>query len=591
MLLLLWQGCAKAQGNGNYGAKIYYVSPSGIKLQEPLADFQEQLKEATGKEFILQADAFAGEGILIQQLVPGRDDAQGIDSTNADQFKLVSDGTHYLKILAFYRQGLINGLYTYLDTLGFRWYQPGPSGAHIPALQSIALALNQVYSPDFAMRNFFGSFGTPRNEVVDKSKTADTEWRLWVMRNRGGGTFDLKGHSGNTFMQKNKNALQLHPEYTALVDGKRTGYKTGAKFCISNKALQDLFVAYYTDELKQEMMKHPGEVNYCISVEPSDGGGDCTCDECKALGTVSDRDFLLANLVAKAFQQISPRAFVNLYAYNTHAAPPAQQLEPNVLVQEIPYKYQNYAKPEEMMQAWAAKSSRLFMYDYLGLPVQNLERPLHNDKRPANLAHRMQHWYDLNIRGITLESSYSTGSTGFAVYVFLRLGWKVHTDFYSLEKEYYDGLFGAAAAPVLEAAHALQDSLQYESLLPGVMQQLQAKTESLTLTKGQQESLIAFKAYLHYLFLFQEIPGTPETDADELTDRIMQFVYGTYTRLEVNPFVVTYALQNNGKTKKEVNAAWDWHQSKNPAMKFGQVHPWTDQEIESAFKEDLEKSK
>src|ERR1019366_6423418 len=179
-------------------------------------------------------------------------------------------------------------------------------------------------------------WGTPRNKVVDKNGVVDKTWEVWATRNRMGGGYVLKGHMWNEFLWHNIKLLEQHPEYMAMVGGKRVVPNTAMKFCISNKDLQQLFVHDMVEKLNKAITANPNQTLYCLSVEPSDGEGDCECDQCKKMGSISNRVFFLANLVAKEFQKISPKAYVNLYAYNFHAAPPDFNIEKNVPVQIIP---------------------------------------------------------------------------------------------------------------------------------------------------------------------------------------------------------------------------------------------------------------
>src|SRR5262249_28649004 len=141
-----------------------------------------------------------------------------------------------------------------------------------------------------------------------------------------------------------------------------------------------------------------------LSVDPADGGGDCECEYCKKLGSVSDRTFLLANEVAREFSKISSMAFVNLYAYNTHAAPPTFELEPNVIVQIIPYAFQDVGTPEQMIGLWKKKDKNLMIYDYYAIPDWHYEVPTPRKTSPDTLVKRIAYWKKQGIKGFLLES-------------------------------------------------------------------------------------------------------------------------------------------------------------------------------------------
>ncbi len=296
----------------------------------------------------------------------------------------------------------------------------------------------------------------------------------------------------------------------ALVNGERVKPNTAMKFCVSNKMLQDTFVADMVGQLQKQIIANPYGSAYCVSVEPSDGEGFCECDNCSKIGGISEQVFFLANVVAKAFQKISPKAYVNLYAYNTHAAPPAFDLEPNVIVQIIPYGYQHFSSPKQMLETWKKKGHKLFIYDYYGLPIDNIDMPLKGELKPLEFAKRLKYWHEQHIIGATLESSYSIGCTGLGLYLFARLGWNINSDANNLADDYYKHCFGKAAEAVKQADGYLNDDTMERicalSMADLALQKLTSKTK---LDEQQNTCLRDYKAYLHYLKLFVRYPIKP----------------------------------------------------------------------------------
>lgn len=565
------------------------VSPTTYKAIQPaVVDLQTHLSKALNQLFkVLKTDSVPAVGIVLVK-VPLADSLkyEGLNFSNSESFLLLSDGKTQLQIIAFTKQGLMHGIYTYLDKLGFKWYKPGDEYATIPALKDIRLKLNEVQAPGMGVRSFFGTFGTPRNSVLDKGKQVDKNWALWEMRNRMGGSYNLKGHAWNPFLWRNIKALQQHPEYMAMLKGARVKPGTAAKFCISNTGFRELFVADMVKQLNAMMANSPHAAKYIVSVEPSDGGGFCTCDECKKLGGVSNAVFMLANQTAKAFSEVSPVAYVNLYAYNKHAAPPAFALEPNVLVQLIPYKYQSYAKPHEMIKAWQAKTANLFMYDYYGLPLTNLDMPL--KVSPESNAERIKYWYTQGIKGVRLESSYSTEATGLGLYLFARLGWNKEEDVNAIVAEYHRQCYGSAAETIRQSKQVLTDGKvgRGEALAKAaaLLKSLKPPADSV-----QARNLTNYKAYLHYLYLLYGF--TARKDVNAAADELMAFVSGTWHRMIIHPFAVYDYLLNRSKAKAYIQTNWNYLKVADKGAKFKTVVQLTDADIETLFREDLQRIK
>ena len=580
-----------AQAQPLYGEVIKANTATFELVKNEIWDLQYQIALATGKDFkIDNKDSLPVLGIQIIKLDSASklDPKKRLDPNNEDEVWILSDGEHRLKIMAYSRQGLVNGIYTYLDTLGFRWYHPGDKWAYVPKLKDIRIKCDVVFNPSFSLRSFFGTWGFPRNRVIDKDFTVEHDWSVWFTRNRLGGGYLLRGHAWGDIIAHWSDYLNARPEEMALVRGVRVKPdNSNAKFCLSNDDFQKVFVYHFVRQLKGLMKDNPGQPRYIVSVEPSDGEGDCECEACKKIGSVSTRDFFMANLVAKEFQKISPKAYVNLYAYNTHAAPPDLELEPNVIVQIIPYKYQNYASAQQMLEAWKKKSDKLFIYDYYGMPLINMDMPLHNVSAFWRFADRIKYWHAENIRGISLESSYSIGCTGIGLYLFARLGWNVNEDLGNILKSYYAFSYGTAADAVWQAqATLIDDTLGKFVTLNNAMHRLHNETAKLKLDSQQQARLTDFKAYTHYLKLLYEMQQAEPTADTLVVDNLMKYVYGTFKRKIVHPSAVNEWCNEFSRYNTFIGKHWSTFNPSAPGMKYSSVVQLTDEEINELFEED-----
>ncbi len=591
-LQLIWVFSAQAQMQ--YGNVIKVNAKTYAMFSGVINDLQLQLSQSTGATFTIDSkDSLPKNGIQIIRLDDSLDVNydKRLDPANSDAVLIQSDGENYIKIVSYGYQGIINGIYSYLDTLGFRWYHPGNEWACIPKLKDIRIKCDEVLVPDFALRTFFGTWGTPRNRVVDPKAVVDNAWNEWSTRNRLGGAYILKGHSWNEFLWRNYSPLNDHREMMALVNGTRVAPATAAKFCVSNKDFQALFVKDMVIQLTTAMKKSPGQSRYCISVEPSDGPGFCECSECAKLGGISNEVFLLANLVAKEFQKISPKAFVNLYAYNTHAAPPDFALEPNVLVQIIPYGYQHYSSPQEMIEDWKKKDDKLFIYDYYGLPINNIDMPLKGDLKPLEFANRLKYWHDQHIIGATLESSYSIGATGDGLYLFARLAWNINSNPAKLLDEYSKFCFGKASDAVQRAEVLLTSDTIEKTCALARSQQIIQKAAKLKLDERQKICLTDFKAYTHYLKLLYDVQLEDSKIEPTASDNLMQFVYGIFQTMMVHQFPVNEYLKTHGPAKEYINQYWDGFKPTNAGMKFASVKQLTTEQIDAIFDDDCKQIK
>ena len=574
-----------------YGHTIHASHRTNYLLSATIRDLQYHLQKVSQDSIRIDTrDTTWQHGICLIKLDKGHPSEfdHRLDPHNSDAFVLRSDGSGYMHIIAYTEDGLTNGMYTYMDLLGFRWFHPGNVWTYIPPIKDIRLRIDSAFTPDFVLRSFFGSYGTPRNPVIDKPKSVQNEWFLWSTRNRMGGSYILHGHEWNSFLWANIDTLKQHPEYMALVKGSRVVPTTAAKFCLSNKNLRELFVEYMVAKLKKDMAANPGQERYLESVEPSDGGGSCKCDNCKKMGSFSTQVFTLANEAARALRKVSPNAGVNLLAYYAHADTPNVKLEHNVLVQIVPYKYQKVTSADSLIDMWCVKKDTLFMYDYFGLPILNLDMPLH---KPIEYVKRVKYWHTHKVKGMVLESSYSIGAAGLGLYLFSRLGWDVHASVHDMADEYYRLNYGKAAQAMYQAQAVLADTLERRKELYSAVRTIHDKIKMSALTHEQQQRIVAYESYLHYLKLLYEYKTFDKANEPQTTDSLIRYANSIFMRMMTTNFPLIEYMWAYGPTKDYVHKYWDIYHPGDGESKYPSVQQCTDEQIQRYFEEDYREMK
>ncbi|MBL8830193.1 MAG: DUF4838 domain-containing protein, partial [Planctomycetaceae bacterium] len=298
-------------------------------------------------------------------------------------------------------------------------------------------------------RAFAGSGGFGPATPRDPQRQMQVKWGAWQRRNRFGGEFQLSGHSGEAFNTKYRKELEEHPEYRALVKGERAAWWLAVKFCVSNPTVLQMYIDDRVATYRQARKLDPTSPrSWAVSVEPADGGGHCECAECAKLGTVSDRVFHVANLVARAVRQEFPDGHVSLFAYNEHAMVPSIAIEPNVYVAVIPYAFQRTElAPEQLIDAWGKKVPQMAIYDYWSIPDWSHDAPSF-DPLVAGPA-KLRSWHRRGVNGFLNESTFSGGAMGLAWWLSAKLAWDPAQDVEQLFQQYLREAFGAGA-PALE---------------------------------------------------------------------------------------------------------------------------------------------
>jgi len=284
-----------------------------------------------------------------------------------------------LKLDAFGETGSMYGAYYFLEKFaGIRWYMPGELGTVIPRKDKLEIPRVTISrAPDFTCRNaFFCGFNL---DPVDA---------LWYRRAGFGGLYPIQiVHSFNFFTFRNYQ--KKHPEYFALVDGKRDfGNKCasvgGGNLCLSNPAVAQQWVK----DICAYFKANPTE--YVYPVVPNDGlGRICGCPKCQAqlnrkapdAGRFSNYIWGFVNKVAKRVAEKYPDKMVGCLAYEKYLEPPTniRHLGPNVVVMICKWRNRfgnpNYKRTmRERIEKWRKKCKHIYFWEYYlpRMPWRNL---------------------------------------------------------------------------------------------------------------------------------------------------------------------------------------------------------------------------
>jgi hypothetical protein len=480
--------------------------------------------------------------------------------------------------------------------LGFRWFHAGDMWTHIPKLDNIDIEIDSLLTPSFEYRNIFGQTGLPRNPYLDDKKIVAKEWVTWERRNRLGSFYTLPGHSAFEFIKRNRITFKEHPEYLSLVDNQRGGKAGNGKFCISNADFRNFFITDMCNQLVALQKQNPKAPRYVFSVEPSDGGGHCTCESCKNLGKVSNRVFFLANETAKAFQKITDKAFVCLYAYNQHASAPSFEIEKNVIVQIVPYKFQQVSSPDTLINRWKTISPKLFIRDYYALPINNLDRPLQKGSDEIALARKVKQWHSIGVLGVTMESSFGIPTSGIGLYMLARLMWNGNEETSTLIGEYYHLNYGENDKDIREILATLKNHKGInDSLVYVVAQNLNQQTTEIKDTSVHNRIVVSL-AYLQYLNLLSKYNQAKKEEQLNAVKELLVFAHQTFrynvvhtapllNYLARNKNIQTYIVENwEPKTPKGMN-------TEKMALNYSQIKLMSINEIEKNVSKALSKQK
>ena len=205
----------------------------------------------------------------------------------------------------------------FLEALGCGWYGPQTLWQVIPSLKTVAVdTLDINHTPTFSARI--------SNVYVNYQKFSER----WYM----GGDKKNVGHNITTLIPRDE-YYPAHPEWFALVDGKRDPYSasdTYWQYCYTSEEL----AGEVAKKLIAVFDEDPYLTNYAIGANDGWEKNWCECSSCSRLGNDTDELLTFANNVARAVAKKYPDKQLTILSYHSIYFPPSSGIkaEPNVEV-------------------------------------------------------------------------------------------------------------------------------------------------------------------------------------------------------------------------------------------------------------------
>lgn len=482
-------------------AKLAIVLPANASERtqatgQTLADY---LQRISGAEFTVARDG-AGIQLKLAETPPA-------NTYEREAYRLVSTGSGLI-LEGASELALEHATWDLLYRLGHRQFFPGATWEVIPKSPTLAIAVNAQESPDYASRRIWYGYG-PWDYAAEP-------YRQWCVRNRAVEGIELRtGHAYGALIRSQQAAFDAHPEYYALLKGKRN-IDGEAKLCIGNPEVLQVAVAYSKDYFA----KNPDAE--CVSVDPSDGGGWCECELCAKIGSVSDRALLLANTVAEA----NPGKFVGMYAYSYHSPPPSFDVHPNVIISTATAFIKGGSTVDDLIDGWVAKKAKIGIREYYSVHTWDRDLPgAARGSRLDYLAESIPHFHGKGARFLSAESSDNWGCNGLGYYFAARMLWDVEEAKRKDEivADFLEKAFGPAQEPMKQFYAVIDGGNEKARLLPSdqLGRMFAALKEARALAKddpavlARLDDLALYGHYVHLFHAYQDASGPARQSAFE----------------------------------------------------------------------------
>jgi len=263
------------------GAASVVIAPTASEITRKYSQVLAQIiEQMCGSLPAITTDVPAAERAIVVGTTAEFPDSPRVDELkgeNPEAFVLHSTADR-LYIIGNSDVGTQQGIFTLLRHLGCRWFFPHEAWTIIPERDTLQIDISTIDSPDYDCRYIWYAYGAHTEKL-------GSDFQAWYRHNRQRGWFNTAcGHAYAKFVPRSLS--EEHPEYFALVDGKRGGNQ----ICTTDPDFLQLAIDYALNSFERSI-DNPEAI--MVSVEPNDGGGFYEGDRCLAVGSISDRVFLL----------------------------------------------------------------------------------------------------------------------------------------------------------------------------------------------------------------------------------------------------------------------------------------------------------
>ena len=448
--------------DGRPKATIVIASGASGVVVDAVAELQTYIKKMSGAELPIAHSAdVAGNRILVgrmpevDRLVPDLDQYDlGYDGVVIKSFPstLVITGRSDGFDPGFTGRtdcGTPNAVYTFLETLGCRWYAPGDDGEVVPRKATISVgALEIVSKPDFLSREISGWAAREIGGQINEN------FQVWRKRNRLSTNRFHEGH-GLWPLMNPKDYFEEHPEYFGLIDGKRqSGY---VQPCTSNPEV----VRVVAENFEKITRGRPPEGWRSYPVGQNDSSTWCQCERCQSLdgdrvfdydvmegsrvigtgpGTyrnIANRLMTFVNAVAEQVAKTNPDYLVTFYGY--YCVPGFPDVKPRDNVLPVMTHFWDHPESKKMIVKWAKMSRNLLYYGYVGYKWSVPKFGIVDDVR----------WcHEQKGLGMTFAEDEHSCVNMVTCYLIAKAMWDVNTDAQKVLAEFYTTYYGGAAKPM-----------------------------------------------------------------------------------------------------------------------------------------------
>ncbi|MCF6175753.1 MAG: DUF4838 domain-containing protein [Victivallaceae bacterium] len=444
-------------------------NPSTIDLKAA-----EMLKVAldagTGKQFKIVKESSYNDGAVFSLGATALLKKSGIKPTKplALEGYLIKEHGGNIFLLGGTLHGTISPVIALIEEdFGGRLYDR-QAGLKMPQLAAKQTVTSREYIPVFPVRTMFQFESFDKNYQLFNRVGSFTSSYDFIPPEWGGSIKLPKQYFVHTFLKllPNKAYFKTHPEYFALVDGKRKqqGHSGGGEMCLTNPDVRRIVLAKVLAELKN----YHQYGMFDISANDNTSKSFCECAKCQALvkreGSQAGPLIDFVNYIANEVVKVYPNVKITTLAYKETKQPP-EKLQPNknvivrlandTALRPYPICYvDDDTKFKQNIVQWRQAGTQLFIWDYM---VSFLAWPMPRPNLEV-IGKNIDYYAKNGIYGLFLQSShYGVGENQgkLRAWVYAHKMWDPRCKMADLIHDFNYGYFGKAAPLMQEYSDLL----------------------------------------------------------------------------------------------------------------------------------------
>ena len=375
---------------------------------------------------------------------------EGVRNADDDSFTYKSESGDIV-ILGGEERGTMYGVFAFLENeFGCRWL--AEDCTVIPSRREYVFSqLDHSEAPVFSRRSILYNGGRntlfrAHNRLNERIQTSPGRYQKQI----GGSYIFLSPHTVK-FLLPVDQYFDTHPEYFAIIDGKRR--KDGTQPCFSNPDVFKICV----DQLRKVMRKYPDYSVYEVSA--LDNSKQCECRSCreaiKRMGSYTDLVLDFVNRAADSVREEFPTKQIEFLAYSNVRKPPVTVVpRDNVVVRLCNgatchihgLETCSSDQSEEFLtylNQWKQISKELYIWEYASdfywylIPYPNFYA----------LRDNLVTFQKNGIDGVFVEGNHHSNASEFRalrIYVLTKLLWNPDCDLDRVVNDFMMGYYGAA---------------------------------------------------------------------------------------------------------------------------------------------------